>query len=192
MSEQDIAPVAGTRRPLGCLVRLTFVAAIVVGVVVVIGTIFDQGDSARPVRGYNAGPAEAYQHATVNYIEPTHAYIVRLADGAYLALYDKPAKQQELRNHCRVTFIDDAGIGTLEPLPGIKGAFVEQCGDSRAVWRADGAFAFGAGYGDLDRFRTSINAQGDLIIDTDNRTCTRSRGVIGLPPFDVRTCRGAD
>jgi len=192
MSEQDAAPVARKRRPLGCLVRLAVAAAIVVGVVVAIGTIFDQGDSARPVRGYNAGPAEAYQPATVNYIEQTHAYIVRLADGAYLALYDKPAKQQELRNDCRVSFIDDAGIGTLELLPGIKGAFVEQCGDARAVWRADGAFAFGAGYGDLDRFGTRIDAEGDLIIDTDNRTCTRSRGATGLPPFDVRTCRGAD
>ena len=192
MSDQDAATVARRRRPLGCVVRLAVAAAIVVVVVVAIGTIFDQGDSARPVRGYNAGPADAYQPATVNYMEQTHAYIVRLPGGEYLALYDKPARQQELHNDCRVAFVDDAGIGNLEPLPGIKGAFVEQCADARTVWRADGVFAFGAGYGDLDRFRTSINAQGDLIIDTDNRTCTRSRGVIGLPPFDVRTCRGAD
>ncbi len=60
------------------------------------------------------------------------------------------------------------------------------------MWRADGAFAFGADYGNLDRFNTSVDGAGHLIVDTSSRSCTRSRGVIGVPPFDEKTCGSGD
>ncbi len=191
MSEERA--VRGRRSRLGCLVWVAAVVALAVGVVVAIGFIFDQGDSAKqPQRGYDAGAADAYQPATVNYLEFEHLYVVRLQDGSFLALYDKSPKQQEVSGDCRVSFEDNASLGTLEQLPGMTGGFVEDCTSLRAVWRADGVFAFGAGYGNLDRFNTHVDGSGHLIVDTDSRTCTRSRGVIGLPPFDEVRCGSGD
>jgi len=166
---------------------------VVVAIVVAIGFLFDQGsDSVERDRGYDAGAASNYQNASVVYAEPQHLFVVRLQDGTFVALYDKSSKQQELRSGCRVSFDDTATLNNLTQLPGIVGAFVENCEGRRAVWRADGVFAFGAGYGNLDRFDTSVDAAGHLIVDTTTRTCTRSRGVIGVPPFDERRCGGGD
>jgi hypothetical protein len=186
-SETEMPVQARTGRLQGCLLRLLVVAIVAVAVVVAIGTIFNEGDNAdQPTHGYDAGLAAAYQPASVNYVEAEHLFIVRPQDGTFLALYDKSSRQQELDGDCRILYDETAGIGTLSPLPGLSGAFVEDCNGVRAVWRPDGVFSFGNNYGDMDRFGTTVTAQGELIIDVSNRTCTRSRGVIGLAPFDVR------
>jgi hypothetical protein len=116
-------------------------------------------------------------------------FVVRLEDGEYLALYDQSPKQQGLNSSCRVRFDEDAQLISLAQLPGFTGAFVEECEGLLATWRADGdRFAGGASYGDLDRFETEIADNGDLIVKTGRRTCTKSRGVNGLPPYDVISC----
>jgi hypothetical protein len=176
----------------GCLVRLVIVAVVLVAVVIAIGFAFDQGDKAgQPQQGFDAGRAEDFGRATVSYLDAHHVFITRLQNGDFLALYDLSSRQQELAGDCRLIYEDTAGVGTLDPLPGISGALVENCNNVRAVWRADGMFAFGVGYGNLDRLSTSIDAAGELIVDTGTRSCTRSRGVIGVAPFDQRTCEGA-
>jgi hypothetical protein len=183
-----------SRRPSlgGCLVRLLVVVAVLTAIVVAIGFAFDQGDKAeQPQTGIDAGPAEGYQRATVSQLEAQHVFITRLQNGDFIALYDLSARQQELGGDCRLIYEDTAGVGTLDQLPGISGAIVENCNNVRAVWRADGTYAFGVGYGNLDRFATSIDAAGNLIVDTSSRSCTRSRGVIGVAPFDAKTCEGA-
>ena len=113
-----------------------------------------------------------------------------------MALYDRSSRQQELKGDCRVHYEDAAGIGTLEPLPDTAGALVEECNNTRAVWRVDGKFSFGSSYGDLDRLDVHVaqpsGVQGDVIVDTESRSCTRSRGVIGIEPFDVRRCGKGD
>jgi hypothetical protein len=173
----------------GCLLRVLIVVAVLTAIVVAIGEIFDQGDSAdQPVRGFDAGPAANFQPASVVQFEQQHVFVVRMQDGEFLAFYDKSTKQQELGGDCRLQWDDTALIGTLEPVPGITGGFVEDCDDVRSVWRADGAFAFGGSWGDLDRYNTSVNADGDLIVDTRTRTCTRSAGVPGQEPFEQREC----
>ena len=193
MNESETPDAPQEHRRSGCFLRLGVVALVAAAVVVAIGFLFDQGsDSVSPERGYDAGAASAYQNGSVVYAEAQHLFIVRLEDGTFIALYDKSSKQQELRSDCRVSFDDTAALNKLSPLPGIAGAFVENCDGLRAVWRADGAFAFGAGYGNLDRFNTSVDGAGHLIVDTSSRTCTRSRGVIGVPPFDETTCRSGD
>ncbi|MDP9238467.1 MAG: hypothetical protein M3P30_13920 [Chloroflexota bacterium] len=182
------------RRPalIGCFARLLVVAVVLVALVVAIGFAFDQGDEAtQPQQGFDAGRAADYQRATVSQLEAQHVFITRLQNGDFIALYDLSPRQQELGGDCRLIYEDTAGVGTLDQLPGITGGIVEDCNNSRAVWRADGTYAFGVGYGNLDRFRTSIDADGNLIVDTGSRTCTRSRGVIGVAPFDLRTCEGA-
>ncbi|TAK60061.1 MAG: hypothetical protein EPO22_09615 [Dehalococcoidia bacterium] len=181
------------RRRFGCLAPLAVAIIVVVAAVVAIGFLFDQGSgSVRRERGYDAGAADGYENASVVYAEAQHLFVTRLEDGTFIALYDKSPKQQELRSDCRVAFDDTAALNKIAPLPGIVGAFVENCDGLRAVWRADGVFAFGAGYGNLDRFNTSVDVAGHLIVDTSSRTCTRSRGVIGVPPFDERTCGSGD
>lgn len=190
-------PPAPERRPqrrIGCLARIAIAVAAAVALVVAIGMIFDQGDDAsQPSRGFNASAAANYERADVNYVPTEHIFITRRQDGEFIALYDLSARQQELGGDCRVVWDDAAQTGTLEQLPGFTGALVEQCDDgARTVWRADGAFAFGAGYGSLDRFPITVRDDGTLFVDTRTRTCTRSRGVPGVPPFTETTCRGND
>ena len=193
MSEAGGGQLPTRRRGLGCLAWVAALAIAGTAIVVAIGFFFDQGSNARqPDRTYDAGSAAAYEPGTVVYVEAQHLYIVRLEDGGFLALYDKSPEQQELRSDCRIAFDDSATTAYLDPLPGIAGGLVENCGGMRAVWRADGTFAFGASYGNLDRFPTTVDATGHLIVDTSTRTCTRSRGVIGVPPFDEKTCGSGD
>ena len=128
----------------------------------------------------------------VNYFEQQHIFLTRLPDGEFIALYDLSTRQRELDGDCRVRHDEIAGIGTLAPLAGMTGAFVEECNDVRGVWRLDGTFSFGPANTNLDRFSTRVDAQGDLIIDTDSRDCYRSRQVAGLPPFDSDTCGKPD
>ena len=175
----------------GCALRVLIAIVVLTAMVVVIGTIFDQGDSAdQPVRGFDAGLASDFPLADVQQFDEQHLFIVRLQDGEFLALYDKSSKQQELGGDCRLRFDDKALLGTLEPLRGFTGAFVEDCESlrSRSVWRVDGVYSFGSNWGDMDRYSTSVNADGHLIVDTRTRSCTRSRGVAGAPPFDVKQC----
>lgn len=181
------------RRPscAGCAGIGAGALALVVGLVVLIGTLLDQGEGARtPGRSYNAGAVTGYETPSVVHLEQQHVFVVRMPDGAFLALYDRSSRQQELGGTCRIRFDDSAGIGALEPIAGITGAFVEDCDERRTVWRADGTFAFGAGYEGvpMDELRTSVNDAGELIIDLSGRTCYRSRGVIGVAPFDRERC----
>jgi hypothetical protein len=177
----------------GCLLRVGIAIAVLTGVVVAIGTIFNQGDNAdQPVHGFIAGNVTAFQSGSVNYFEQQHLFLAEIPSVGFVALYDRSSRQQELSGDCRVHYEDTAGIGTLAPLPGTTGALVEDCNNARAVWRVDGTFAFGNSYGDLDRFDVQTDAQGDVIVDTESRSCTRSRGVIGIPPFDVRRCGSGD
>ncbi len=186
----DIA--AATKRRFsagGCLLRVGIGMVALVALVVLIGTIFNEGDDAdQPVDGFVAGRAESFLRGDVNYFEQEHIFLTRLPDGEFIALYDLSTRQRELGGTCRVRLDETAGVGTLTPLVGMAGAFVEDCNDVRGVWRLDGKFSFGPANTDLDRFNTRVDAQGTLIIDTDSRSCSRSRQVPGLPPFDSDTC----
>jgi hypothetical protein len=194
--DDETLPEAPARRgclTFGCLWRVVAALAVAAVVAVIIGETLDQGPPDTPRNpDLNAGPAEEYARGDLSFFPSDNVYVVRLEDGSFIALYDKSSKQQEIGRDCRASFDESAQLTGLAQLPGFEGAFVEVCGDLRAVWRADGAFANGAGYGDLDRFETSIDDSGNLIVDLDRRTCTRSRGVAGQPPFDVRTCDRGD
>ena len=185
---------AQRRRRGGCLIPLLIVAAVAVALFFIIGFIFDEGPNAQqPLHGFDAGPASAFQPGTINQFDEAHAFLTRLEDGTFVALYDKSPRQQELGGDCRLHYDDHTQLGPLPQIDGFTGALVEDCeGQSRSVWRADGEFAFGAAYGHLDTYKTSVNSGGDLIIDTDTRSCTRSRGASGVPPYDVLICGRGD
>jgi hypothetical protein len=185
---------ADEARPRGCFGCLPWLIGGIVGLIVVatvLAFIFDQDEAAdQPDHSVNAGPAEQYAFADVTYIEPEHLFVVRLQNGDFLALYDRSSKQQTLGSNCRVGFDETAVLQGLPQLEGFDGAFVEECEGQRAVWRADGEFVSGANFGNLDEFRTSIDEAGDLIVDTETRTCTRAVGVGGIPPFRRDRCDG--
>jgi hypothetical protein len=170
------------------------IAAVVIGVILVgvtiAGALLIGGEGPARVTSVNAGVADQYARSDVSYLSSDHVFVSRLADGSFIALYDRSSKEQELDRGCRVSFDEAQQPQPLEQLEGFRGAFVEQCNEEVTVWRADGKLASGVGYGDLDRFRTSIDANGDLIVDITQRSCTRSRGVVGQRPFDARTCEG--
>ncbi|HYM14049.1 MAG TPA: hypothetical protein VEZ14_00630 [Dehalococcoidia bacterium] len=179
------------RRRFGCLLRVAVALLVVTGIVVAIGEIFDQGPNAKqPAHGFDAGPLDAYQRGTVSYDEAHHVFIVRLPDGTLLALYDRSSRQQELGGGCRVTYDEKAALNNLPQIAGMTGAFVESCEGLRTVWRVDGALASGAGYGALDRFDTKTTSTGDLFV-SDSRSCTRSVGVAGVPPYRAQRCSGS-
>jgi hypothetical protein len=178
----------------GCLLKFVIAAAVVTGIVIGIGFAFDQGSQA-PGNSYDAGPANEYQVGVVIPVEAEHMFISRLPDGTFAAVYDKSPRQQELRGDCRIQYDTSAPLGSVKQLPGFTGAFVEQCGSqARTVWLADGTFAFGAGYPNvnLDRYDTHVDGSGNLIVDMSSRSCTKSHGAIGVAPFDVHRCGTGD
>jgi hypothetical protein len=179
---------------MGCLLRILIAIVAAVGLVILIGETFDQGPPERPPsRDLNAGKADEYARSDVTHDTINHIFIVRFEDGDFAVLYDRSTKQQEQgRRDCRIRFDESALLVGQPQLPGFTGAFVEECEGLRAVWRADGAFASGAGYGDLDEYEWRVDDAGNLIIDLDERTCTRSRGVTGQPPFDETSCGRGD
>jgi hypothetical protein len=141
-------------------------------------------------RYVSGGEASAYPQADVQHLEKDHIFVVRFEDRSFVAFYDKTPTQQEPSTDCRLRFDDNASLNTLPQISGFRGAFVDECEGARAVYRVDGAFAFGAGFGELDRFETVVSDDGELLIDVSERTCTRSIGVPGLPPFEPTRCRG--
>ncbi len=193
-AEEPLDEPRGRGRSLGCLTRMLIAVAAAIALIVIIGETFDQGPPPPgPSDDLNAGPAEEYAPSDLTQDEFDHIFIVRLADGSFVVLYDRSTKQQEQgRSDCRIQYSELVTLGGMPQLEGFTGALVEECDGLLAVWRVDGAFASGAGYGDLDRYESSTNGDGNLIIDLGSRTCTRSRGVPGQPPFDLRTCGRGD
>jgi hypothetical protein len=177
----------------GCALRFALAGVALFAIFIVLGLLFGDDDesSSGGTRAFNAGTAENYLRGEVSHLEQQHVFVVRLEDGSFIALYDKSPKQQEIDSGCRVRWEDNANLGgVIGQLAGFNGAFAETCEGTRGVWRADGERAYGAGYGDLDRFPAQVDVNGDLLIDLSSRTCTRSAGGIGVPPFAEATCTG--
>jgi len=167
---------------LGAVIALMFA-------ITFIGGALDSSDNPDdPPLILNAGRADEYARSDVTYFDLQHVYIVRFDDGSFAAFYDRSPKQQELNSDCRIRYDESRLPHGLEQLEGFSGSFTETCNELTTTWRVDGRLASGAGYGNLDRFQTSVDANGDLLVDLSERTCTRSRGVVGIPPFDETTC----
>jgi hypothetical protein len=177
----------------GCL--LYGFGGIIAAVAIFILLIEFVGDDAAstPQQEFIAGPAEEFALADVNAFDLEHILLVRYANGDFRAFYDRSSKQQEIPGEdCIVTYDETATPGTLEQIEGMRGAFVEVCEGARSVWRVDGAYSFGSNYGNLDEFQTRIDDAGNIVVITQTRTCTRSAGVPGIPPFIEQQCEGAD
>jgi hypothetical protein len=132
-----------------------------------------------------AGPVDGFVPGTITYFQLEHVYVVRLMDGAFLALYDLGPRMQALYDEnedptwlqCRALLVEqDARLFTElgRPPSGFENVVLrEPC--HGATWDAAGTRLFGPATGDLDRFPIAV--VGDkLHIDVGARRCMNPVG----------------
>ena len=138
---------------------------------------------------------EAYTRGSFEFVGERNFYIVRLADGEFLALSDLDAANREAEGRrCRV-----APIPTSDPtLPGLlrrfEGRLTGQAAGATLLFREDCNGALYSVLGErldaegpnLDRFETSINELGRVVVDVSRRVC--SAGPVDSPDSEIQ-CR---
>jgi hypothetical protein len=136
------------------------------------------GDSPAP-DVFVAGPLDAFPRGSVTYFKSEHLHIVRLTDGAFLAIYDLGPRMQALLLQtgdkswleCRAEYVKDSTDSTSlgAAPPGFEDAvFREPCHGS--TWDAAGNRLFGPTPGNLDRFPVSV-VDDSVHVDVVNRRC---------------------
>lgn len=125
-----------------------------------------------------AGPLEGFELETASYFELEHVYIVRMAGGGILALYDLgPGSQAGVKQgdesalDCRIQFIEDenGANGLGDPPKGFEEmVFWDACLGN--AWDAAGRYLKGPVSGDLDRFPVGV-ADEAVQVDVNNRRC---------------------
>jgi len=153
----------------------------VVGLVLYFKPFSDAPPSGKPSLDiFAAGPAEEFPARTMTYFEKEHVYLVRFADGAFLALYDlSPATQTMIQAEdltkvvCRAVMTEgDAVEGHLGSDMRERGfgstGFVDSC--SGAIWDAEGMHVGGPADGHLDRFPVAV-INGIVRIHLGDRRC---------------------
>jgi hypothetical protein len=156
---------------LGLAAILTFFGA--VGLVLYLKP---GSDSPAPATIFVAGPLTAFEPGSVTYFESEHLFIVRLMDGALLALYDLGPRMQALFLDsgdkdwlkCRAQLVaDTTGLGSV-PAGFDDRVLREPCHGS--TWDASGRRLFGPTPGHLDRF--PVRVVNDIVqVDVAERRC---------------------
>jgi hypothetical protein len=130
---------------------------------------------------FAAGPEETYLNGSITYFEREHFYLVRLTDGAFLALYDLDAEMQRRVAAgdvtgllCRVQLEEGEEMAALlEQAPGMTPfgfkdrGFRDAC--ERSAWDATGRPVAGSET-NLDRFPIG-SFDGIVWVDLGNRRC---------------------
>jgi len=139
--------------------------------------------------------AEAYGRATVEFVPQRNFYLVKLADGSFLALSDlDAANRASPQRRCRVSPMpaDDARLPGL--LQRFGSRFSEQAGSSTLLFREDcngavydvaGARLDGEGP-NLDRYPVDVRADGKLTVEVGARRCTERSGRETFAPIACR------
>jgi hypothetical protein len=159
---------------LGLAAILTFFAA--VGLVLYLKP---GGDSPAPDI-FVAGPLEGFEPGSITYFESDHVYVVRLSDGALIALYDLgPDAQYSLRqgatekSHCRAKLGDLPQVMAEQADLSLPAGF-EKTGFNQLCdggwWDALGRRLSGPITGDLDRFPVAV-VDGIVQVDVAHRRC---------------------
>lgn len=140
--------------------------------------------------------AEAYGRGTVQFVPARNFFVARLMDGSFLALADlDAANRANPARRCRVQVVagtDPALPGLLEqfgnrmspPARGSSLLFRETC--NGAVYDFTGV-RLDADGPNLDRYATSIDVTGHLVVNVSQRTCSERAGVAYVQP---RECEG--
>ena len=184
--------VQNTRPPvlLGCLAAVAFVVA-VFGFFAFLIVFLESGADTGKVR---LEGAETYAPGSVGFIGEENLFLVRLADGAYVALADLDAPNRaRAERRCRVAPLQpgDARLpGILERYGAVMSddaagstlVFREECGG--AMYDVTGLRLDAEGR-NLDRYPVSIDSAGRVVVDTAKRQCSQREQ---LNPFAPAGC----
>lgn len=172
---------------LGCVSALAFVIA-VFGLVAFLIVFLESGADTGKVR---LEDAEAYAPGSVEFVGEENLFLVRLADGEYLALADLDAANRARPDRrCRVApmQLTDARLpGILERYGAVMSddaagstlVFREECGG--ALYDVTGLRLDGDGR-NLDRYPVSIDGAGRLVVDTAKRQCSQREQLNAFAP----------
>ncbi len=175
---------AQTSRPpvlLGCLSAVA-VAVLAFGFVAFLIVFLESGADTGKVRLEHA---ETYQRGTVQFIGAENLYLVRLMDGSFVALDDlDAANRARPERRCRVAIlpasderlpgiIGEYGAGMSPAAKGSALVFREDCGG--AIYDVTG-LRLDAGERNLDRYPVTIDAAGNVVVDTARRECSQRDG----------------
>lgn len=140
---------------------------------------FKPGSNSPAPDIFVAGPVSGFAPGSVSYFQTEHLYIVRLQDGAVIALYDLDPRMQALHEEstdkawldCRALIVpDEVSLNSLgsPPIGFEDRVFREPCHGS--TWDAAGRRLFGPTPGDLDRFPVRV-VDDSVHVDVGNRRC---------------------
>lgn len=185
--------VANARPPvlLGCVSVVAFVVA-VFGFFAFLIVFLESGADTGKVR---LEDADAYAPGTVDFVGEENLFLVRLADGDYLALADlDAANRARPERRCRVAplqITDTRLPGILERYGSRMSAeavgstlvFREEC--DGAMYDVTGLRLDAEGP-NLDRYPVSVDSTGHVVVDTSKRQCSERQE---LNPFAPRNCQ---
>jgi hypothetical protein len=181
---------------LGCF---TAVAALLL-LVGIVSFFIIYWESGANTGEYRLDHAEAYPRGSVQFFGPRNFFIARLADGSFLALDDlDAANRAALGRRCRVQ-----AVPANDPtLPALLERYEERLSPaarrSRFLFREDcnGALydftgvRLDADGPNLDRYTTSIDATGHLVVNVSERFCSSRNGANFVEEQECRPNRSA-
>ena len=181
MTEHDDLPSPRPPVLLGCVTALAALVFLF-GIGSCLVVYWESGADTGKVR---LELAEAYGPGTVQFVGAHNLYIARLPGGAFLALADlDAANRANPARRCRVYPIPAADPALPALLDRYRGRLSTEARGSTLIFREDcnGAIydftgiRLDADGPNLDRYRTSIDPNGYLVVDTSQRTCTARSG----------------
>jgi hypothetical protein len=181
MTEHDDLPSPRPPVLLGCVTALAALVFLF-GIGSCLVVYWESGADTGKVR---LELAEAYGPGTVQFVGAHNLYIARLPGGAFLALADlDAANRANPARRCRVYPIPAADPALPALLDRYRGRLSTEARGSTLIFREDcnGALydftgiRLDADGPNLDRYPTSIDTDGYLVVDTSRRTCTVRSG----------------
>jgi hypothetical protein len=166
---------------LGC----TAVAVLVVGAIVAFACFAIFLDSGADSGDLTLQSAAAFAPGSVTYVNERNFWVVRLRDGSFWALADlDQANRKSAVRRCRVQPVDQSnpslpalldkyGAKFSAEAAGATLLFSEQC--NGAIYDVTGVRLNGDGP-NLDRYPTSTNGEGLLVVNIAKRECSERRG----------------
>lgn len=166
---------------LGCFFAASVV--VVIAGIIAFGIVFlESGADTGEIR---LDQAEAYAPGTAEFLGEHNLFLVRLADGSFLALDDLDAANRASQGtRCRVGLanVEASGLGASPQT--LRSRMSPEAAGSRAVLRET---CFGAVYDlagialledarNLDRYTVEVTGSGIVVVDRSERTCSVRTG----------------